>query len=62
MVGLIGSFGQKLKQKMNTIAEDAKREKLRAQLKHDIGMIFFSIEHLALNEKYHYNILYYKNR
>lgn len=38
MVGLIGSFGQKLKQKMNTIAEDAKREKLRAQLKHDIGM------------------------
>ena len=37
MVGLIGSFGQKLKQKMNTIADDAKREKLRAQLRHDIG-------------------------
>ena len=37
MAGLIGSFGQKLKQKMNTIADDAKREKLRAQLRHDIG-------------------------
>ena len=37
MVGLIGSFGQKLKQKMNTIADDARREKLRAQLRHDIG-------------------------
>ena len=37
VAGLIGSFGQKLKQKMNTIADDAKREKLRAQLRHDIG-------------------------
>ena len=49
MAGLIGSFGQKLKQKMNTIADDAKREKLRAQLRHDIGRK--SLDIFRLNSK-----------
>ena len=49
MAGLIGSFGQKLKQKMNTIADDAKREKLRAQLRHDIGRK--SLDSFRLNSK-----------
>ena len=49
MAGLIGSFGQKLKQKMNTIADDAKREKLRAQLRHDIGRK--SLDTLRLNSE-----------
>ena len=44
MAGLIGSFGQKLKQKMNTIADDARREKLRAQLRHDIGRKFLDVK------------------
>ena len=44
MAGLIGSFGQKLKQKMNTIADDARREKLRAQLRHDIGRKFLDLK------------------